>query len=223
MLESMDVQVKHPFSMLIAGSRGVGKTMFATNLLKNVQHIMTPIPNHIVWCYAKHQVWCYAKHQPELYRQLKDIDEKIEYIEGIPSELNEMFDQEKVNMLILDDMMDEASGDKRIEQLFTRGRHDNLSIIYLTQNLFHKKQRNISLNSDYMVIFKTARDQTQFTNLARQLMPANIKFLMSAYKDATKLPHSYLMLDLKAATNDKHRIRTNILEAPQYVYIPYTV
>ena len=215
MLESMDVQLKHPFSMLIAGSRGVGKTMFATNLLKNVQHIMTPIPNHIVWCYAK--------HQPELYRQLKDIDEKIEYIEGIPSELNEMFDREKVNMLILDDMMDEASGDKRIEQLFTRGRHDNLSIIYLTQNLFHKKQRNISLNSDYMVIFKNARDQTQFTNLARQLMPSNIKFLMSAYKDATKLPHSYLMLDLKAATNDKHRIRSNILEAPQYVYIPYTV
>ena len=133
-----------------------------------------------------------------------------------------MFDREKVNLLVLDDMMEEASGDKRIEQLFTRGRHDNLSIIYLTQNLFHKKQRNISLNSDYMIVFKNARDQTQFANLARQLMPSNVKFLMSSYKDATKLPHSYLMLDLKATTNDKHRVRTNILphEAPhQFVYI----
>ena len=174
-------------------------------------------------CYVNHFHIVYAKHETELYRQLKDIDEKIEYIEGIPSELNEIFDREKVNMLILDDMMDEASGDKRIEQLFTRGRYDNLSIIYLTQNLFPKKQRNISLNSDYMVIFKNARDQTQFTNLAQQLMPSTIKFLMSAYKDVTKLPHSYLMLDLKAATNYRYRIRTNILEAPQYVYIPYTV
>ena len=62
MLESMDVQLKHPFSMLIVGSRGVGKTMFAINLLKNVQHIMAPIPNYTIWCYAK--------HQPELYMAL---------------------------------------------------------------------------------------------------------------------------------------------------------
>ena len=86
------MEVQHPFSMIIADSRGVGKTMFSTNLLKNIQHIMTPIPNNIVWCYAKHQL--------ELYRQFKDIDEKIEYIEGIPSELNEMFDREKQIQLL---------------------------------------------------------------------------------------------------------------------------
>ena len=72
-----------------------------------------------------------------------------------------------------------------------------------------------------MVIFKNARDQTQFTNLARQLMPSNTKFLLSCYRDATKLPHSYLLLDLKVNTDDKHRVRTNILHSPQYVYIPY--
>ena len=41
-------------------------------------------------------------------------------------------------MIIMDGIMDEATQDKHDFQLFTRGRLDNLSIIYLTQNLFHK-------------------------------------------------------------------------------------
>ena len=44
----MDVELKHPFSMLVAGSRGVGKTVFATNLLKNIQHVMNVVPDRIV-------------------------------------------------------------------------------------------------------------------------------------------------------------------------------
>ena len=76
---------------------------------------------------------------------------------------------------------------------------------YFTQNLFHKKQRNIRLKSDYMIIYKNVGDQTQFTILARQLLPSNTKFLMSACRGATKLPYTYLMLDLKGTTNDKHQ------------------
>ena len=41
-------------------------------------------------------------------------------------------------MIIMDDIMDEATQDKHDSQLFTRRRLDNLSIVYLTQNLFHK-------------------------------------------------------------------------------------
>lgn len=66
-------------------------------------------------------------------------------------------------------MTNEATQDKRISQFFTRGLH--LSVIFLAQNLFHKKQKVISLNSDYIVIFKNLRDKKRFTNLARQFMP----------------------------------------------------
>jgi late competence protein required for DNA uptake (superfamily II DNA/RNA helicase) len=56
-------------------------------------------------------------------------------------------------------------------------------------------------------------------------MPTNTKFLMEAYKDATRKPHSYIFLDATPTTEDKYRIRTNVLphEAPQYVYIPNTL
>ena len=213
-LEIMEVTLKHPFSMLVAGGRKTGKTEFTKSLLLHANKLISPPLQRIVWCYAK--------HQPELYESLMEINPAIEYVEGIPSELNEMFDRTKQNLVILDDMMDEGSKDARVSQLFTRGRHDNTSVIFLTQNLFHKNQRNISLNSDYMVVFKNARDKSQIMHLAKQFMPSNIKFLLWAYKDATMLPYSYLLLDLTPNTDDKYRIRAKILphEAPQFVYIP---
>ena len=117
--------------------------------------------------------------------------------------------------------MDEGGDSKAVSQLFTRGRHDNMSVIFLTQNLFHPKQRNISLNSDYMVVFKNVRDKSQFTNLSKHFMPNHTSFLKWVYEDATKLPHSYLFLDMKPDTDERIRIRTNILpgEEPQYAYL----
>jgi len=210
----MNVQLRHPFSMMVSGGRGAGKSVFTKNLIKHKLDMINPTPDRIVWCYGK--------HQPQLLLELKSYFPNIEYVQGLPSELDEMFDRTKNNLLVLDDLMDEASTDTRISLLFTRGRHDNVSVIYLTQNLFLGKQRTISLNSDYIVVFKNPRDQSQFSHLARQFAPTNSKFLFWAFKDATKKPHSYLLLDTRPETNDKHRVRTSILpnESPQYVYIP---
>ena len=142
--------------------------------------------------------------------ELREILPAIEHVQGIPSERDSMFDRSVINLIILAGMMDKATQDKRISQVFTRGRHDNLLVIYLTQNLFHKNQREISLNSDYMAIFKNPRDKTQFTNLVRQFMPRKYKFLLCAFEDATKLPRSYLLLDMRSETDDRYRVRARI-------------
>ena len=206
------MELQHPFSMLIAGGRKAGKTEFTKKPLKSEHDIINPPPERIVWCYSK--------HQPELYDELMNINSSIEYMYGIPSDLDTAFDRTKKNLVVLDDMMDEASKDEKVAQLFTRGRHDNLSVIYLTQNLFHKNQRSISLNSDYMVIFKNPRDRSQIQHLARQFMPINSKFLTWAYEDATQKPFSYLLLDLTPSMDDRHRVRTDILPE-QYSQIIY--
>ena len=70
---------------------------------------------------------------------------------------------------MLCDLMDEVSKSLKITQLFIRGRHDNLSVIYLTQNLFHKNQRALGLNSDFMVILKNSRNNSQFATISRQI------------------------------------------------------
>ena len=58
------------------------------------------------------------------------------------------------DFIILDHLMDEVWKSIEITHLFTCGRHDNLSVIYPTQNSFHKNQCAL-LNSDYMVVLKT--------------------------------------------------------------------
>ena len=112
----------------------------------------------------------------------------MEYVQEIPSEIDSLFDRNVNNLIILDDMMDEATQDKPISQLLKRARHGNLQVIYLTQKLFHKNQREISLNSDYMVIFKNPRDKTQFTNFTKQFMPRKYKFLYGPLKAQLNYP-----------------------------------
>ena len=101
--------------------------------------------------------------------------------------------------------------------------HRNVSVIYLTQNLFYrsKQNRTISLNAHYIVLFKNPRDAVQVAILARQMYPGRSKFLVEAFKDATEKAYGYLLIDLKSDTVEKYRIRTNIFQGErQYVYIP---
>lgn len=96
-------------------------------------------------------------------------------------------------------------------------------MIFITQNIFHqgRGQRDISLNSSYIVIFKNPRDRAQIQHLARQVFPENPKFLQEAYLDATSRPHGYLLLDLKQCTPDNYRVRTSIFpdDAKHYAYV----
>ena len=55
----------------------------------------------------------------------------MEYVEGVPGELEKYFKKTKRNLIIVDDLMDRASTGLKVTQLFTRGRHKNFSVIYL--------------------------------------------------------------------------------------------
>jgi len=109
-----------------------------------------------------------------------------------------------------------------VANLFTKGSHHrNLSVVYLAQNLFPKNKfaRTMSLNAHYMVLFKNPRDATQFANRARQMYPKTSQFTVEAYKDATREPYSYLLVDLRAEQDDDLRLRTNIFPGEShYVY-----
>lgn len=81
--------------------------------------------------------------------------------------------------------------------------------------------RNISLNSNYIVLMKNTRDRAQIRHLAAQMYPSNTNFLVKAYEDATKNPYSYLLLDFKNTTSEKIRVRTGVLTGEtMYAYNP---
>jgi len=75
-------------------------------------------------------------------------------------------------LIIISDLMRESSSSDAIVDLFTKGsHHNNLIVIVISQNLFHqsREQRDISLNVNYIVVFKNPRDRVQIRHLARQV------------------------------------------------------
>ena len=143
----------------------------------------------------------------------------IEFVKRIPTALDQdsYFDVNKRNLIVFDDNMIDASKDKRIVNLFTRGSHHrNLSVIYIVQNLFHqgKGSRSISLNSHYLVLFKYPRDRLPILTLAI-LTPGQTDFFLNQYEEAVKRPFGYLLIDLKTTTQDNCRLRTNVLPSEE--------
>ena len=77
----------------------------------------------------------------------------VDFHEGLPD--LQMFQPSVKTVVVVDDLMAEA--DERVTALFTKGSHHrNVSVVYLVQNLFHKGKdhRTISLNAQYLVLFK---------------------------------------------------------------------
>ena len=78
-------KLHHPFSMLVAGPRGAGKSEFVKQLLALKRFIMTDPPERIVWFYGR--------HQPDLFRSLTQEIPCIEFYEGLPTNIEVMFDK----------------------------------------------------------------------------------------------------------------------------------
>jgi len=120
-------------------------------------------------------------------------------------------------LVVLDDLMTDATKDEEVSNLFTVGSHHrNLSVICLLQNLFNrgKENRTMNLNSQYLVLFKNPRDLLQVTHLARQMYPHNTGYFMEQFQKATAKPYGCLVVDLKQDTRDGERLRSGVILEP---------
>lgn len=197
--------IHHPSTMLIAGPTGSGKTHFLTRLLK--QNLFSPPPDKIIWIYGEKQ---------NLHDELtSSLQTPIEFSRDFDEDIYGSIDgSEKVVVILDDQMMNENVRKKdNLTKYFTQGSHHrNMSVIYLVQNVFDKAKcmRTISLNSQYLVVFKNPRDVQQITSLASQMYGTNSQVLKAAFRDATSKAHGYLLVDLRQETPDNMRLRTNI-------------
>ena len=198
-------QFEHPFTCMGAGMTGSGKTVWVQSLLTQAYRMINLPPEKIVWCYSQ---W-----QPAYMEMLVTIP-NIEFVKFYALEQDAYFSVNKRNLIVFDDQMIDASKDQRIINLFTRGSHRrNLTVICIVQNVFHqgKGSRSISLNSHYLVLFKNPRDKLQVLTLAKQMYPGRTDFFLKQCEEAVRRPYGYLLIDLKTATQDDCRLRTNVL------------
>jgi len=197
-----------PFTCVISGPTGSGKSVFVQRLLKHATTVISPSPERILYCYG-------------IYQEIFSKIEGVEFNEGLPS-LDE-FDEGKHSLVIIDDLMHETND--VVAKLFTKvSHHKNVNVVYLTQNIFspNKETRTITLNAQYLVLFKNVRDKSQISYLARQMYPTSPKHMVEAYTDATNEPYSYLFIDLKPNIDEKLRLKACIFpdDENNYVYVP---
>ncbi len=203
----------HPSTILVAGPTGSGKTELVVNLIR-ANHFSKPI-ERIYWLYSE---WQPAYTRAQLYRP------EIQFLNSIDEQLYNNIDSSYNNLVILDDAMSKLGNSSVLEKFFTEGSHHrNISIVYIVQNLFDKgrSHRTVSLNSQYIFLFKNPRDAGQIASLGRQMYGTRYRILEKAHELATSSPYSYLLVDLRQDTSDEYRLRSNICSSGYAeVFIP---
>lgn len=203
---NFDSRFQLPFTALLVGSSGSGKSFFVKDLLENMDHTLSRQPDQIIWCYSSYQ---------PMYDELsKNVD--IKFYEGIPDSLRDetLFPSKLHTLLVIDDCMEIASNHEEVMKAFTMYRHHRkLSVVFLLQNIFHqgKHSRTISLNTNYIVLFKSPRDKMQIRILAQQMFPGQTEYFLQSFNDATKDPYSYLIVDMRPECPDDLRLRSGLL------------
>ena len=200
---------RNPARLLVAGYSNSGKTEFVTKLITKYSKRFYKI---IVSGVDKHPL----QSNPE-------ISPKLELHEGIIDifeEVNESEDERGI-LYVLDDLFFDALEDKTVMKSYTRGRHANISVILITQNLFArgKYARDISLNASHFVLHKM-RDLNQIETLGRQLFgKSGSRQMVDIYKKATKESYGYLLVDVAPGTPDYLTFRSRVVGLePEIVY-----
>ena len=197
-----DLRLQWPFAVLMAGSSGSGKTTLMSKIVCNPDRSMTRVPERVL---------IYYSHDQDAYRELLERSPRpVTLIKGsVPEDL----ETDPGTLLIVDDL--QSSDVKTLAKWFTvKCHHNDTSLIYMVQNLFDRtpEHRTVSLNASHIVLFKSPRDSSQIVHLAKQVYPKNPRFLMEAYAAFTQgRPHSYIVIDFKQGTDERHRLRSTLL------------
>jgi hypothetical protein len=209
-----DYSLRAPFSMVISGMPSSGKSTLTGELLRRRREVILTKNGKPI----DKIMYCYAEHQPAFFHQLKKDIPQIVFHHGLPDEYGE----DEPSIVVLDDLMHEASKSNEALAAFTRGSHHrNICLVILVQNFFHKNLRGITSSCHYMCFMKNPRDSASVYCLGRQMNGGRRNVCLElAYQDAMTNPYGYLFIDCSQHQDDKFRLRNSIFPQECTVYAP---
>ena len=173
---------------VVIGPSNVGKTYYMLKVLENIQNKR---PIHII------------TRSPNQYPNYKTTTE----IKPI--------NKYKGSVVKFDDMLG-ARNCCQIDEFFTRGRHEDLDVYYISQSYFGLPRQSIRNNSDRLILFKqTLRDvQSMYYDIGAYDMKYD-EFKEMFHK-AWDEKHNYLCIDM---TKNKNEGKNRIFNESKPTYI----
>ena len=167
---------KHPVRCIITGPSECGKSVFLTNLILNIINEYDKI---YIYSPSLHQDLyqklskCFSNYIPihiipnilnegkmdEVIQEIvnnKDFQKSDTEIQTFDKIEKLRFPQEYEDnrIIILDDLNEKEINNDKIQAMFKRGRHINLSIFIITQDYYELPKRTIRANGNIYHIFK---------------------------------------------------------------------
>lgn len=207
-VDSVDVLFKAPFTCIVSGASGTGKSTLVFKIMENYKKLITPPPGNVMLAYGQ-----YHSEIPKLEAM------GVHVYPGLPSdEILGSFDGGL--LLVIDDFLGKISEDY-LSSLFTRkSHHMNISVFYLTQTLFDKKSKVARENASYIILTRSPSNYLAITTLGGRYFPGASAFFKDAYRQATAEKYGYLLVDNHPQGNPLLRLRTHILaDEPTEVFI----
>ena len=167
---------EHPVRCIVTGPSECGRSVFLTNIILNIINEYDKI---YIYSPSLHQdlyqklISCFNKYIsihiiPNILNEenidivIEEIannkdfeksDIEIETFDNI-EELKFPQDYEDNSIIILDDLNEKEINNERIQAMFKRGRHNNLSIFIISQDYYELPKKTIRANGNIFHIFK---------------------------------------------------------------------
>ena len=196
----------HPVRCIITGPSECGKSVFLTNLILNIINEYDKI---YIYSPSLHQdlyqklIKCFSNYIPihiipnilneedidiviEEVVNNKDFEKSITEIETFDNieDLNFPQEDENNSIIILDDLNEKEINNEKIQAMFKRGRHNNLSIFIISQDYYELPKRTIRANGNIYHIFK----------------PNNFRDIQNLYQDKASMDMTLTEFKLLTST-----------------------
>ena len=167
---------QHPIRCIIAGPGNVGKSVFLTNLILNLFseydkiYIYSPslrqdlyqklikgfsnyIPININQNILNEEDFDVVFEEITNNEDFQKTDIEIETFDNI-EDLKFPQEYEHNSIIILDDLNQKEMDDPRVQAMFKRSRHKNLSMFIISQDYYELSRKTIRCNGNFYHIFK---------------------------------------------------------------------
>jgi len=109
-----DIRFKHPFTCIVSGPSGSGKSSFTLRLLQHFDSLCRE-PN-----YSGGIIWCYSEKSAVPRRELAPLHKDVNFHKGVPQSFGN--EHGKPCLIILEVLFNEVYS-KDVCDLFTKGSH----------------------------------------------------------------------------------------------------